>query len=174
MVGQIWRLARVGFVGVSPHRWFATLTVRLALRRYATCWPLFSLYGLFVCNCSRCLTGGMDMVKSVLSVSHRGLRDWAVQRLTAILMALYTIYFISYFCCKGITFNTWTAFFANTGVKIGSLLILVAVLAHAWVGMWTIFTDYVKPFVLRTLLHTLVLLMLFACFIWGIMILWSV
>lgn len=115
------------------------------------------------------------MVKSVLGVNHQGLRDWVIQRISAILMAIYTIGLIVYFLVHpGLSFAEWHYLFSQSWVKVATVLFILCVLFHAWVGMWTVFTDYVKPFVLRCILDFLVLLMLAACFIWGVMILWSV
>lgn len=115
------------------------------------------------------------MVKSILSVTHQGLRDWVIQRVSAILMAIYSIFMLTYLVCHpGLSFTDWHDLFAQTGMKIASVIFLVCILFHAWIGVWTIFTDYVKPFLIRAILNILVLLTLSACFIWGIMILWSV
>ena len=53
-------------------------------------------------------------------------------------------------------------------MKVATVLFILSLLFHAWIGIWTIFTDYVKPYVLRAVLNVLVLLMLAACFFWGI------
>jgi succinate dehydrogenase / fumarate reductase, membrane anchor subunit len=115
------------------------------------------------------------MVKSVLSVSHQGLRDWIIQRVSAIVMAIYSIGLITYVVTNpGISFAEWHGLFSQVWMKIATLLVILCMLFHAWIGMWTIFTDYVKPFVIRCLLNTLVFFGLAACFLWGLMILWSV
>lgn len=115
------------------------------------------------------------MVKSVLGVNHQGLRDWIIQRVSAIFMALYSISLIVYILCHpGLSFAEWHYLFSTSWMKIATILFLLCLMGHAWIGIWTIFTDYVKPFVLRSILNLLVLLMLAACFIWGILILWSV
>lgn len=114
------------------------------------------------------------MVKSVLGVNHQGLRDWVVQRVSAIIMAVYTISLVTYLVLSpGITYPEWRMLFASTGVKVATIIFLLSLMFHAWVGVWTIFTDYVKPFVLRGILNVLVILTLGACFIWTLMILWS-
>ena len=119
--------------------------------------------------------GNMVMVKSILSVTHQGLRDWVIQRVSAVLMAIYSVFFLIYFVCHpGLSFTEWHDLFAHTGMKIASILFLVCILFHAWIGVWTIFTDYVKSFVLRAILNFFVLLMLAACFFWGLLILWSI
>jgi succinate dehydrogenase / fumarate reductase membrane anchor subunit len=115
------------------------------------------------------------MVKSVLGVSHQGLRDWMFQRISAIVMAIYSIGFIAFFVFhRDLSFAEWHGLFANMWMKVATLLVIVALLFHAWIGIWTVFTDYVKPFVLRTILNFFVLIMLAACFFWGLLILWSV
>jgi len=115
------------------------------------------------------------MVKSVLSVSHQGLRDWMIQRLSAMIIAIYCVGLVGYLIFNpGLSFVEWRGLFALMWVKIASLLFLLSLLFHAWIGMWTIFTDYVKPYQLRCVLHTVVFLLLAACFFGGLMIVWSV
>ncbi len=115
------------------------------------------------------------MVKTVLSVYRQGLREWILQRVTAVIIAFYSVSLISYFVCHtDLSYAEWRNVFAGEWIKIASVLFLLALLYHAWIGVWTIFTDYVKPFVLRALLNCLVLLMLAVTFLWGVQILWSV
>jgi succinate dehydrogenase / fumarate reductase, membrane anchor subunit len=115
------------------------------------------------------------MVKSVLGVYHQGLRDWVIQRVSALILAIYSLGLISYLLFHpGLIFAEWHSLFSQTWVKIATILFILSLLSHAWVGVWTIFTDYVKCSVLRAVLNFLVLLMLAACFIWGVLILGSV
>lgn len=115
------------------------------------------------------------MVKSLLSVSQRGLRDWIIQRVSAIVMAIISVVFAVYLVTRtDFSYAEWHTLFTFTSVKIITLFFLLALCFHAWIGMWTVMTDYVKPFVLRAVMHLLVLSTLMACFIWGVMILWSV
>jgi succinate dehydrogenase / fumarate reductase membrane anchor subunit len=115
------------------------------------------------------------MVKSVLGASHQGLRDWVLQRISAIIMAIYSIGLVAFIVCHPeLSYAEWHGLFTATWMKVATLLTLLAVMFHAWVGMWTIFTDYVKCFVLRNVLYVLVLIMLAACFLWALLILWSV
>jgi succinate dehydrogenase / fumarate reductase membrane anchor subunit len=115
------------------------------------------------------------MVKSVLSVSHQGLRDWIIQRVSAIFMAVYSLVLIFYLMYHdGFSYAEWHDVFSQEWMKIATLLFIAAMLYHAWIGIWTIFTDYVKPYVIRCILNFFVLLMLAACFVWGLLIVWSV
>lgn len=115
------------------------------------------------------------MVKSVLSVYHQGLSDWIIQRLSALFMAIYSIGFLVYLMGHTeLSFAEWHHLFSFGWMKVASVLFLLCMLWHAWIGMWTIFTDYVKPFLIRCILTILVLFMLIASFFWGVLILWSV
>ncbi|HLF67470.1 MAG TPA: succinate dehydrogenase, hydrophobic membrane anchor protein [Gammaproteobacteria bacterium] len=106
----------------------------------------------------------------------QGLRDWVIQRLSAIVMAVYSLGLIFYFLCHPeLSFADWHGLFAQTWVKVFTMVFLLSLMMHAWLGIWTIFTDYVKCFVIRSILNALVLLMLAACFFWGLIIIsWSV
>lgn len=115
------------------------------------------------------------MVKSVLGVNHQGLRDWAIQRVSAILMAIYIINLVIFLLIHpDLSYQEWHSLFSHLWLKVASIIFLLSLLYHAWIGIWIVFTDYIKPFVLRAFLDFLVLLMLAASFVWGVMILWSV
>ncbi len=115
------------------------------------------------------------MVKSVLGVNHQGVRDWVIQRVSAILMAVYFVGLMGYvIMTPGISFPEWHHLFSQIGMKIATLVVISLLLAHAWIGIWTVFTDYVKPYVLRVILNFFVLLILGACFFWTLLILGSV
>lgn len=115
------------------------------------------------------------MVKTVSSVSHRGLRDWVIQRISAIYMGIYFIALILYCLChSSFSYGEWHALFGSHFMKVATILSLTCLIFHTWVGIWTVMTDYIKPFVLSCIMQVLVFFFLAACFIWGILILWSV
>ncbi len=115
------------------------------------------------------------MVKSVLGVNHQGLTDWLIQRVSAIVMVIYCVGMLVFFSMHAdLAYYDWHGLFAHLWMKVATLLVLTSLLYHAWIGMWTVFTDYVKPFVLRLVLHVIVLFALVAFFFEGALILWSV
>ena len=86
------------------------------------------------------------MVTSVTNLSRSGLYDWMAQRVSAVVLAAYFIFLIGYLVANpGIGYAQWHELFASNWMRIFSLLALVALGAHAWVGMWTIATDYLTP-----------------------------
>jgi succinate dehydrogenase / fumarate reductase, membrane anchor subunit len=114
------------------------------------------------------------MVEAATSYSGNGLRDWLVQRVTAVILALYVIYLGCYVLLHHpLTFVAWQHLFGHTSMKIATLFAFGSLALHAWIGMWTIFTDYVKPFKIRLPLQVLTILTLLGYFSYGVIILWG-
>ena len=114
------------------------------------------------------------MVASVTSFGRSGLYDWMIQRVTAIVLAAYTIFILGYLVLNpDLTFAQWSAFFSQTCVRIFSLLALLSLGAHAWIGLWTISTDYLKAMVFRFLFQAVSGLVMFVYVVWGVQILWG-
>ena len=115
------------------------------------------------------------MVKSVLGVNHQGLRDWLFQRVSAVFMAICAITLFVYFILHpDLTWYEWHSVFAQLWVKIATILFFLSLLVHAWVGMWTIYTDYVTCPIARLVLTTVTFLGLAGCFFAALLILWGV
>ena len=115
------------------------------------------------------------MVKTVLGVNHQGLRDWLFQRMSAVVMVVYVIGLVTFFVMHPNTsYYDWQGLFAHLWVKVATALVFLSLMMHAWVGMWTIFTDYVTCSVVRLVLHTIVLLALLSFFFAALLILWGV
>jgi len=107
--------------------------------------------------------------------AHYGLRDWLLQRLTAIVMAVYTLLLLGIALWHGgIDHALWTRLFAGGAFRLASFLFMVALAYHAWVGMRNIFMDYVKPVAVRLTLQSLAVAVLIAYLGWTIQILWGV
>lgn len=114
------------------------------------------------------------MVKSVTGLSGSGIKDWVLQRLSAVILGVYVIFLTAYVLSHSpLDYATWQGLFAHSAMKIFSLLAVISLIAHAWVGMWTIFTDYVTCAYARGTLQVLMVLAFFVCLVWSIQILWS-
>ncbi|PVZ69591.1 succinate dehydrogenase, hydrophobic membrane anchor protein [Pelagibaculum spongiae] len=113
-------------------------------------------------------------VDYITSLSKNGLTDWLYQRATAIVLALYTIFFAGFLIgSPEITYATWSHLFAATWFKVFTLATVISVAVHSWVGMWGILTDYVKPNGLRLLLQMLVIFVCLIITLWCLLILWG-
>lgn len=115
------------------------------------------------------------MVKHVSSVGRNGVHDYLLVRASAIIMTLYIIYLVSFVAFSGdISYTSWTQFFGGTFTKTFTMLALVSVLIHAWIGLWQVLTDYIKSTALRAVLQLIVVAILFGYFFSGLFVLWGV
>ena len=113
--------------------------------------------------------------KRLVVGAHYGLRDWLAQRITAIVMAIYTFTLLfSFLTGQNFSYQGWSALFAQEWFKLFSLVTFVGLYYHAWVGMRDIWMDYVKPMGMRLTLQIATMLWLIACAAKTVQILWSV
>ncbi|MDP2284141.1 MAG: succinate dehydrogenase, hydrophobic membrane anchor protein, partial [Pseudohongiella sp.] len=83
------------------------------------------------------------MVKNVTSFGRSGLSDWVVQRVSAVILGVYFVGLLSFMLLTPeLGFAEWKSLFSATWMRIASLAALLALCAHAWIGMWTVATDY--------------------------------
>ncbi len=113
------------------------------------------------------------MVNRIVTGAHYGLRDWLAQRITAVIMAIYSLILaIVLLSGQPITFAVWRDLFAQGWMRVATLLFAASLAWHAWVGMRDIVMDYVKPTSLRLGLEISTLILI-ACYVgWTIQILW--
>jgi succinate dehydrogenase / fumarate reductase, membrane anchor subunit len=99
--------------------------------------------------------------------AHYGWKDWLVQRMTAVVMVLYTLAMLGVLLYNGgIDYALWQALFANGVFRIATLLFGLALLWHAWIGVRDIWMDYIKPTALRLVLEVLTVVVLLAYAAW--------
>ncbi len=107
--------------------------------------------------------------------AHYGMRDWLAQRLTAILMAVFTIVLlVSFLTGQNFTYEGWAGLFARQWFKLFTMVTFFGLFYHVWVGVRDIWMDYVKPVGIRLTLQIATVLWLLACAAWTVQILWSV
>lgn len=115
------------------------------------------------------------MVNRVVTGAHYGLRDWLAQRLTATVMVLYSLAFAGYLLLHpDLSYDQWLLLFSDNVVRTFSLLFLLCLFYHAWIGVRDVVMDYVKPAWVRLLIHVVVILLLLLYAIWSVQILWGV
>jgi len=114
------------------------------------------------------------MVKRVVVGAHYGLRDWLLQRITAVLMAVYLVPLAGYLLMQPyVDYDVWTALFSSQVVRTFTLLFLLSLFYHAWVGIRDIVMDYIKPAWLRLAIHALVIIALLLYSMWSVEIFWG-
>lgn len=114
------------------------------------------------------------MIDRKLTGAHYGLRDWAMQRITATLMLIYTVFLILAIICLPSTYTEWQAFFAQTWVRLVTQIAVLALVLHAWVGVRDIWMDYVKPLGLRLFMHVATIIWLVGCLVYSVKVIWGI
>ena len=113
------------------------------------------------------------MTNRIVTGAHYGLRDWLAQRITAVIMAVYSVIAVFVLLTgRPISYAVWRDLFAQGWMRVATLLFMASLAWHAWVGVRDILMDYVKPAGLRLALEVMVLLTIAAYVGWTIQILW--
>ena len=113
------------------------------------------------------------MTTRIVTGAHYGLRDWLVQRITAVIMGIYSVIAVIVLVfSKNITYAVWRDLFAQGWMRVATLLFAVSLGWHAWIGVRDILMDYIKPAGLRLALEVLTVLTIAAYVGWTVQILW--
>ena len=105
--------------------------------------------------------------------AHYGMRDWLSQRITAVLMALFTIVLLVQLLFGGpLGYERWAGIFAAQWMKVLTFVVFISIGWHAWVGMRDIWMDYIKPVALRLALQVATIVWLVGCMGWAVQVLW--
>ncbi len=114
------------------------------------------------------------MVTNVTSLTGNGLKDWWIQRATAVYFLFYSLFLLGFFAVHGsLYYSQWQALFHGVTFKIATIVALFAVMLHTWIGIWTVTTDYLKCTMIRFSLQLAIMLFLLAQFLYGLMIVWG-
>ena len=115
------------------------------------------------------------MVDNLATVGRNGVHDYLLVRASAIILTLYTLFLASFFITTStVTFEIWRAFFAQMSVKVFTLLALLSLVVHAWIGVWQVLSDYIKPAFLRGSLQFIFSVTLLAYLAAGFITVWGV
>ncbi|MBN3860326.1 succinate dehydrogenase, hydrophobic membrane anchor protein [Neisseriaceae bacterium PsAf] len=114
------------------------------------------------------------MVDRHLTGAHYGIKDWIFQRLSAVLILVFSIILIIGLFFVPSSYEGWQQFFSYASVKIIAQIIVIAVAIHAWIGVRDIWMDYINNSGLRLLMHTLTFVWLLASFIYSVYVIWGV
>ncbi|KQN54235.1 succinate dehydrogenase membrane anchor subunit [Erwinia sp. E602] len=114
------------------------------------------------------------MVSNASALGRNGIHDWLLLRAAAMVMTLYVLYILGFLIMSGpLTYDIWHGFFASPVTKVFTLLTLLCILVHGWIGMWQVLTDYIKPLALRMVLQLVIVVALFVYAIYGTVVVWG-
>ena len=122
------------------------------------------------------------MVTTVTSLGRSGLSDWLIQRVSAFVMTAYLIFIVGYLVMNPeLTYAQWAQLNQALPMRMFSLLTILSIAAHAWIGMWCVLTDYVtvrlvgpKATAIRIVFQLGMIAITLLYVIWAINILWGI
>ena len=122
------------------------------------------------------------MVKSVTSLGRSGLSDWLLQRVSALIMSAYLIFMVGFFILNpSPSYEQWSGLHSSLAMRIFSLLTILSIAAHAWIGIWCVLTDYItfrligpKATPIRMFLQLAMIAVILFYVVWTLDILWGI
>ncbi len=110
----------------------------------------------------------------MITGAHYGLRDWLIQRITALLMVVYVLLWAILSVFLQISdYVVLKSLFANQWMRIASFLFFISLCWHAWVGVRNVLMDYIHTTSTRLTIHIITIISLFFYLIWFAEILWD-
>ena len=102
--------------------------------------------------------------------------------MSAVVLGLYALCVVSWLLLNPqASYEELGRYFGSLPMRLFSTLALFSLLAHAWIGMWTVGTDYIRKLMFgkyatlfRLTYQMLVSLILASYIIWGLAIVWGV
>lgn len=121
------------------------------------------------------------MVTAVTSFGRSGLYDWLIQRVSAVALAAYSVFIVAYLLLNpGLDYAQWSNLFNQLWMRVFSLVALISFLAHAWIGLWSVLSDYLtnrllgaKATWMRLVCQVALGLVTTTYLVWGIEIFWG-
>jgi len=114
------------------------------------------------------------MLFELLSKRYPGMRQWLSQRLSAVVLASYSILFVIFFLLQQPnTYMEWTAFFTPIWWRVFTFVFFINLLLHAWLGVGNVMKDYVFNQKLRLVMQFLVEVLAAFEIVWMGQILWQ-
>ena len=118
-------------------------------------------------------------VVNLTTFNRSGVSDWILQRASSVLMLAYALAVASA-VVPDTSYEAWSEFMTQTWMRAFSTLALLAMIAHAWIGVWGVLTDYVTVRMLgalgdrlRLFLLVLMGILLLVYLFWGVFIIWG-
>jgi succinate dehydrogenase / fumarate reductase membrane anchor subunit len=108
-----------------------------------------------------------------------GTMSFIIQRVTAVILAVYSVLFLLAVIFTKIDYDSWVNLFTFTWFggfptgKISTSLAFLALVYHAWIGVRDIWMDYITCVKLRLALQVLTVMWLVSSVVYFASVLWS-
>lgn len=104
--------------------------------------------------------------------AHAGLISWIVQRVSGVYLAGFVVYVVVRLLASPIREHAaWQLWFTSGWVRLAWALAIGSLLLHAWIGMRSVYLDYLHPIWLRFTVSFVTGLGLIAAGLWAVDIL---
>ncbi|HLR17914.1 MAG TPA: succinate dehydrogenase, hydrophobic membrane anchor protein [Alcanivoracaceae bacterium] len=123
----------------------------------------------------------MPISASVTSLSRNGMADWLLQRISAVVLAVYMIGLMGYLVfASDVSYDSWKALMTSLPMQLANSVVIISIIVHAWVGLWTVTTDYLTraqfgdaATALRLTVQSLLMLSFLVLTVWGFVVIWG-
>ena len=113
------------------------------------------------------------MLYTLFSWAQSGVKDWLWQRISAVVILLYSALVLGFWALNPqATFTAWHRFLMSMSMRVLGTLAFVSFAIHAWLGIWTVLTDYVKPRCVQQCAKLLTIILIVAYVFIAMMIFW--
>jgi len=107
--------------------------------------------------------------------AHRGLGEWLLQRFTAVYMAGFVSYVtIHLLVSPAADYSSWKGWITDTAMRVSTMLFFGSAAIHAWIGMRSVYMDYLHALWLRLTAIVVTAGGLVAMMVWVFGILWGI
>ena len=108
------------------------------------------------------------MIIELLTKRYPGMRAWLMQRLTALVMGIYSLMALTRILVVQPTdYISWSQFFQLWWFRVASWLFWICLTIHAWLGIRDVFIDYVPNPELRGVLLKILVVLLWIYMAWA-------
>jgi succinate dehydrogenase / fumarate reductase membrane anchor subunit len=122
------------------------------------------------------------MVEKFFRFYRSGLFDWLTQRATALIMTAYLLFMAVFLVINpDLSYERWAELNSSLSMRMFTLITMIAIASHAWIGNWCVLTDYVtvrligpKADFIRNLIRVVMAAVTLAYVVWAINILWGI
>lgn len=106
------------------------------------------------------------MLSIATALDRTGFQDWLIQRVSGFILAAYALFLLGFWILQPeIDYMNWQILFNYGYMRFFSMVVLLSILAHAWIGLWIVSTDYLKNVFVRLAFQLIVYLLLLFYFI---------
>lgn len=123
----------------------------------------------------------MALSASATGLSRNGVADWLLQRISAVVLAVYMIGLLGYLIFAGdISYDSWKTMMTSLPMQLANSVVIISIIVHAWVGLWTVTTDYLtvsqigqSATFIRLAVQSLLMLSFLVLAVWGFAVIWG-